>query len=454
MLDAELLTRLKRYNRGFKILCVDDEDMLREFLFSILKNHFDYVDVARNGSEALELYQAVHHDLVLTDIKMPVMDGLELVRNIREISADQTILVFSAYQEANELIELINCSVNHFLIKPFSIVSLIKKLTEMCEALYNRQELRRHQARLEKLVEDKTLKIRRQKEQIQKKSDFLQEIIDALQLPFLVGEIQHAKIIHANKEAQSVLIPPGSSRFDYFFDQQMLQELQEFKATIVKEKALETEKNGLRLYTAYNFPILEESGSIKQIIQYLVDITDLTRNLISTQSNEARLRFELNSERTICDLAKTANQSATLESGISQLLFILSHSLGLATTAVYKLDKSKEHLTLLTSSSTETSTIRLKERIELSSVSEQLQTEIKQGSRIMHSDLSVLQNCDRQLFESMNIQALLLMPVFLGSEICGITALLHPEEHFWNYKYFNQYATVNGIISALWARSI
>jgi len=453
MIEADMLARLKRYNQGLKVLCVDDEEILREFLVSVLKNHFDFVDSAKNGEEALEKYSLTKYDLVLTDIKMPVMDGIELVRRIKETNPDQSILIFSAYQESVELIDLINLSVNHFLIKPFSAANFVKSLHDMCENIYTKKELAKYQTKLEKLVEDKTVKIRKQKEQIQKKNDFLQEIIDSLQLPFLVGEIQHEKIIHANKEVQSVIIPAGSSRFEYFFDSLTLKELADSESAIVKEKAIETEAKGLRLYTAYYFPVLEENGKIRQVIQYLVDITDTTRNLISTQGSEAKLRFELNSERIVSDLAKTANMSANLKEAARKILFIISQSFGISTVALYKIDRMSKNLILLENSSIDASPVRISSKISFGHLSEKLLTDINHGSKIIHADLSKLDNIDRDFFSGMNVKSFLIMPLSPDIEVSGILVFLQPEEFFWNFKYFNLYSSITGIISSLWNRS-
>jgi len=453
MVDSEILARLTHYNQGLKILCVDDDEIHRNFLVSVLQNYFTYVDSAADGREALEKYNAQQHDIIITDLKMPLMSGIEMARNIKCINPQQPIIAFSARPDAGEMVALINMSASHYLNKPFSTPVLIKTLHDLCEKIYIAKEHNKYHSKLEKLVQEKGLKIRRQKEQIQKNNDFLQEVINSLQLPFLVAEIQHEKIIHANKEAENMLIPQGSSRFQYFFDKQTLRELTEKESSLVIERAMETENQGLRLYTAYFFPVLEEHGKMRQVIQYLIDITEKTRHQISSQGSDAKLRFELNNERVVSDIAKTANASLNLNDAVRKILFIFCHAFGISAAALYTVSKDSNKLILLADSALESSPVKPLSQIPFDEVSEKLLTEIKLGSKIVHSDLTKLDIKDRKLLMQMNVKSCILMPVIPNSEVCGVLTFFQPEEFFWNFKAFNLYSAINGIIASLWFRS-
>jgi len=453
MVDAEMLARLTRYNQGLKILCVDDDEIHRNFLVSVLQNYFTYVDSAADGQEALSKYISHEHDIVLTDLKMPIMSGIELAHKIKSLNPRQPIIAFSASPDAGEMVALINMSASHYLNKPFSTPVLIKTLHDLCENIYILKEHNKYHSKLEKMVEEKSVKIRRQKEQLQKSNLFLEEVINSLQLPFLVAEIQHEKIIHANKEADSIIIPQGSSRFQYFFSKTTLQALTENENSLVIERAMETESQGLRLFTSYFFPILEENGKMRQVIQYLVDITDKTRNQISSQGNDAKLRFELNNERIISDIAKTANASLNLNEAARKILYIFCHAFGISAAVLYKVNKEEKKLTLHAESALESSPIKPASQILFEEISDKLLTEIKHGSKIVHSDLTKLDIKDRQFLKAMNIKACILMPVIPNNEVSGVLAFLQPEEYFWNFKAFNLYSAINGIIASLWSRS-
>ena len=121
-MNEQILDELK----DVSILCVEDEDGIREFVVSTLKYYFDEVYEASNGEEALEIYDEYRPKIILSDIQMDTMDGVALVRKIREKDQKTTIIMLTAYSNEEYLMELINLNVNHFILKPLNH----KKLTE------------------------------------------------------------------------------------------------------------------------------------------------------------------------------------------------------------------------------------------------------------------------------------------------------------------------------------
>ena len=84
------------------VLYVEDEDMMRESVVMLLKRRFKQVFVAANGLEAVNIYKAEHPDVVITDLQMPVMDGMELARQIRALG-NTPIVVVSAFNDKERL---------------------------------------------------------------------------------------------------------------------------------------------------------------------------------------------------------------------------------------------------------------------------------------------------------------------------------------------------------------
>ena len=80
------------------VLYVEDEDMMRESVVMLLKRRFKEVLVACNGAEALDVFKNNHVDVIITDLQMPVMDGMELSKQIREMG-DTPIVVVSAFND-------------------------------------------------------------------------------------------------------------------------------------------------------------------------------------------------------------------------------------------------------------------------------------------------------------------------------------------------------------------
>ncbi len=84
--------------RQATVLYVEDEDMMRESVVMLLKRRFKKVLVAVNGQEALDIYKSEHPDIIITDLQMPVMDGMELSKQVRALG-DTPILVVSAFND-------------------------------------------------------------------------------------------------------------------------------------------------------------------------------------------------------------------------------------------------------------------------------------------------------------------------------------------------------------------
>lgn len=110
------------------ILVVEDEIKTRESLINVLSERFSKVIGAQNGDEGLKKFKKFKPDLVITDIAMPIMDGLDMAREIKEISDDIPIVVLSAYSEKERLLRSIDIGIDKYLIKPVDIEELFKVL--------------------------------------------------------------------------------------------------------------------------------------------------------------------------------------------------------------------------------------------------------------------------------------------------------------------------------------
>ncbi|WP_418120999.1 butyrate response regulator transcription factor BumR [Campylobacter jejuni] len=110
------------------ILVVEDEIKTRESLINVLSERFSKVIGAQNGDEGLKKFKKFKPDLVITDIAMPIMDGLDMAREIKEISDDVPIVVLSTYSEKERLLRSIDIGIDKYLIKPVDIEELFKVL--------------------------------------------------------------------------------------------------------------------------------------------------------------------------------------------------------------------------------------------------------------------------------------------------------------------------------------
>jgi response regulator RpfG family c-di-GMP phosphodiesterase len=118
---------------GVQILVVDDEEAIREVLHRGISLAGYPCTTARDGSEALDLMRANHFDLVITDIKMPGMDGIELADTIRE-HYDTDIIIMTGFVEDFTYEKIINRGASDFIEKPIGIKELIIRLERVVAA--------------------------------------------------------------------------------------------------------------------------------------------------------------------------------------------------------------------------------------------------------------------------------------------------------------------------------
>ena len=101
------------------ILVVDDEEGMCEFLQYLLEGEGYEVDVAHSGGEALAKVEDSSFDLVLADIRMPGIDGLEMLRHMREADENIIVIVMTGYSSLETAIQAIKYDASDYLTKPF-----------------------------------------------------------------------------------------------------------------------------------------------------------------------------------------------------------------------------------------------------------------------------------------------------------------------------------------------
>lgn len=110
-----------------KILVVDDEPQITRVLRTGLSSHGYEVSVANDGASALEEFEHSHPDLVITDLSMPKMTGIELTENIRD-NSQVPIIVLSVRGEDKHKIEALDKGADDYVTKPFSINELLARI--------------------------------------------------------------------------------------------------------------------------------------------------------------------------------------------------------------------------------------------------------------------------------------------------------------------------------------
>ncbi|MDY0040700.1 MAG: hybrid sensor histidine kinase/response regulator [Desulforhabdus sp.] len=142
-----------------KILLVDDEDGIRKVLGISLADSGFEVFTASSGEEALGIFRLEHPPIVLTDIKMPGMDGVELLRKIKQESPDTEVIMITGHGDMDLAISSLQADAADFVTKPIKDEALEIALKRAHERIWMREKLREYTENLERLVSEKAQKL-------------------------------------------------------------------------------------------------------------------------------------------------------------------------------------------------------------------------------------------------------------------------------------------------------
>ncbi|MDF1883274.1 response regulator [Sulfurimonas sp. SAG-AH-194-C21] len=123
------------------ILIVEDELQAREALASMLSIDFKHVYQADNGHSGLAMFVKHKPDVVLTDIKMPDMNGLEMLREIRKINHNSLVVFTTAFGEVEMLQKAIDLKATAYLIKPIQYTDILDKISSNLHLITLKQDL-------------------------------------------------------------------------------------------------------------------------------------------------------------------------------------------------------------------------------------------------------------------------------------------------------------------------
>ncbi len=134
-----------------KVLVIDDEKSMREFLAIMLEKEGYEVDTAENGAKALDLCKKELYDLVITDIKMPRMDGLEVLHRLKEISLETAVIMITAYASTETAVHAMKEGAYDYITKPFNVDEIKMVIRNALE----RRDLERENILLRKEIQSR-----------------------------------------------------------------------------------------------------------------------------------------------------------------------------------------------------------------------------------------------------------------------------------------------------------
>ena len=127
--ENSIIPELSSLPKNLKILLVDDEEILRRTISRLLTNSGFQVTIASNGLEGVQTFQKDHFDLVILDMQMPVLSGLEALKLIKAVRSDIKVIIHSGYAKDEDLEQLANYGVTQVLSKPSRHQDLLKAIT-------------------------------------------------------------------------------------------------------------------------------------------------------------------------------------------------------------------------------------------------------------------------------------------------------------------------------------
>ena len=136
---------------GKKILIVDDEFNSRTLLAQLFQEDGYSADTAENGKTALEALDGTPFDILITDIRMPVMDGIELFHRVKEIYPHMPVILFTAYGTIEAAVNALKEGVFHYLEKPVNF-DLLKHTVQQALGI---QDLEKEIINLRKQLDEK-----------------------------------------------------------------------------------------------------------------------------------------------------------------------------------------------------------------------------------------------------------------------------------------------------------
>jgi len=116
------------------ILIVDDELLIRDLLYDFFVSQDWQPSMAENGQKALDILEKGNIDLVLTDLRMPEIDGLELTTEMRQLYPDIPVIIMTAYPSVESAVQALRNKVADYITKPFNINKLYKSVIAQIES--------------------------------------------------------------------------------------------------------------------------------------------------------------------------------------------------------------------------------------------------------------------------------------------------------------------------------
>ena len=184
-----------------KVLIVDDEPIIRDILSKVVSSEGYSWDIASNGQEAIDRLQSSDYQIVLTDVRMPSVDGLQLLKYVTASYPAVAVIMITAMNDARSAVEAMSIGAYDYVTKPFNIFELRSKIGRAAERRKLILENREYQSFLEERVHQQTADIKEALDRIEVAySHTLEALISALDAR------EHETLRHSKRVSEYTLL--------------------------------------------------------------------------------------------------------------------------------------------------------------------------------------------------------------------------------------------------------
>jgi C4-dicarboxylate-specific signal transduction histidine kinase len=167
---VEKIQEIETKSRDLRILYVEDNEDLRERTISLLKLFFTHIEIAVDGKEGLQKFKDTKIDLVITDINMPELSGLDMLQAIKKIDSEVPCVLVSAYSNTEYFKRSIRLGVDGYLIKPVELEQYVEIMYKLVDKITIKKENEIYKAQLEQKVQEQIEHIRQKDKLLLQKS--------------------------------------------------------------------------------------------------------------------------------------------------------------------------------------------------------------------------------------------------------------------------------------------
>ncbi len=139
-MDVEKMKKVTAISMSLRVLYVEDNEDSRNSTMNVFQNFFDSVDIAVDGLDGLEHFSKNSYDLIITDLNMPKMSGIEMITKIREENRDIQILVLSAHNDTEYFTDTIKSGIDGYILKPMLLTQFLEVLSKIVQSVKLKKE--------------------------------------------------------------------------------------------------------------------------------------------------------------------------------------------------------------------------------------------------------------------------------------------------------------------------